>query len=177
MDGFDHRVDVLSQFIYVDLFQGRYEYAGTVFLCYPHLLKPFEGYILRFFLFKVVFALFFVVVGINFIEYHEYGLVFCSNVHKSPVYGLYLLFKVGVGDVHYMQQYIGFPDFVECAFERFYELCGQFPDKAYGIREQERYIFYNDFPYCCVKRSEEFVLSEYVAFDSRFIKVLLPALV
>ncbi|MPM58316.1 hypothetical protein SDC9_105147 [bioreactor metagenome] len=63
-----------------------------------------------------------------------------------------------------MDENICFAHFIEGRFKRLNEVCGQFTDKSYRIRQQERKVFDGDFPYSSVERGKQFVLGKYFRF-------------
>ena len=68
--------------------------------------------------------------------------------------------------IHNVEQQVRFAHFVQCAFEAFDKLRGQFADETDGIREQKGQIVQYYFADCRIKRGEEFVLSEHFALGN-----------
>ena len=94
---------------------------------------------------------------VNFVEneYHRFlGFIYFL---QGLVYHFQLLLKVGVGDIHHVQQQVGFAHLVEGRFERFYQVGGQFADKAHRVGQQERQIVDNYLPHRGVQCGKEFV--------------------
>ena len=63
-----------------------------------------------------------------------------------------------------MHEYVCFTHFVQCALERFYQLCREFSDESYGIAEKKWTVFYDHLSYRSIQGRKELVFGENVAF-------------
>ena len=67
-----------------------------------------------------------------------------------------------MGDVHDVNEDVGFPHFVERTLEGFDELGGEFADESDGVAQKERDVLDDDLPDGGVEGCKEFVFSENV---------------
>ena len=66
-----------------------------------------------------------------------------------------------------MEQYVGFPDFVQCTLECLDKLGWKFPNETYCVTQKERDILYYHLPDCSVKSSKQLVLRKDVRFGQQ----------
>ena len=72
-------------------------------------------------------------VQVHFIKNGNHRFVVGVHVLQYFVYHPNLIFVLQMAEVHHMQQHIGFPHFIQGAFEALHKVCGQLANKPNGI--------------------------------------------
>jgi hypothetical protein len=156
-------VDYILEVVDICAFTGRNKEAILFELGHPCGLELVEGKILAGFGGEVVLVFGDILVGIHFVENHHHGLVATVKVGKCLVHNLYLLLKVGVGNIHHMQQKVGLAHLVKGRLEGLYKVGGELAYESNGVGEQEGEIFYYHFAHGGVEGCKELVLGKDLA--------------
>ena len=94
MDLRNHLVDVVAEFLYTDLFLGRNEDAGHLFLGYPAVFQFFQRPVGLCFRLQAEFVIFLILILVNLVEYDINWLVGSVNIFQGPFYDLHLFLEI-----------------------------------------------------------------------------------
>ena len=147
----------------VGLFLGRNEEAVLAKLCHPRLHQFVERDVFASLWSEVVLVLLHPRVGINLIEHDDAWLVGSAEVAQCFFHYVDLFLKVGMRNIHHMNQQVCLTHFVECRFEGIHQVGWQFANEADRIAEQEWQVVDNHLAHRRVECCKQFVLCKHVA--------------
>ena len=160
-------VQHLTELVDVLLVLCRDEQAVVVELCHPGLLEVFQRNVFLLHRGEVVFLLLNPGIVVYLVEDNHRWLVGTVQFLQRVLYHLYLLFKVRVGDVYYVEQQVGLAGLVERTLEGVYQVGRQLSDESYGICEEERQIVYHHLSYGSIEGGKELVFGEHLALGEQ----------
>src|SRR5690606_12059910 len=117
----------------ISLFYSRYKYTSALGFVFPAFFELI--YEFRFYIFLQPFIKHILFVEVHLVENSDGRLIECAYLMQGFVYRSHLVFIAGVRHIHYMQQAIGLPYFIQSAFETLYQMVRQFANKAYRIAQ------------------------------------------
>ena len=165
VDGFDAVVDEFAELVDVRLLAGADEDGVLVELGHPGAAELVEGDVLAGGRKEVILGLWRVGEGVNLVEDNDLlGAVVRNKLVDGLLDDLILLLEVRVGDVHHMNQQVGFAHLVQRRFERLDKMMRELADKTDGVGEQERQIVDSDLADGGIERGKELVLGKDVGF-------------
>ena len=165
VDGFDAVVNQFAELVDVGLLAGADEDGVLVELGHPGAAEFVEGDILARGREQIILGLGRISEGVNLVEDDDLlGAVVRNKLVDGLLDDLVLFLEVRVGDVHHVDQQIGFAHLIQGRFERFDKMMRELADETDGVGEQERQIVDSDLADGSVERGEEFVLGKDVGF-------------
>ena len=165
VDGFDAVVDQFAELIDVSLLAGADEDGVLVEFSHPGAAELVEGDIFARGREQIILGLRRISEGVNLVEDDDLlGAIVRNKLVDGLLHDLVLLLEVRVGDVHHMNQQVGFAHLVQGRFERLDKMMRKLADETDGVGEQERQIVDSDLADGGVEGGKEFVLGKDVGF-------------
>ena len=179
MNGFDTIVEQSPQRVYVLFVFGRDKDTVLAEARHPGFLQVLEGEVLALNGREVVFLFGDVGEVVDLVEDDDGRFVLFAYIGDGLLDHFVLLLEVRMGDIHYMDEQIGFAHFVQGRFEGLDEVVWQFAYKSDGVGEEEGQVFDRHFPDRSIECSKEFVFREHIGLgeevhEGRFAYVGVP---